>query len=67
VASAETVRQESTEPTHHIGQVLDVLDGRASLGLDHPTWRLGLDHRRQYRSITDDRSFLYAGALEVRE
>jgi len=50
-----------------VSQVLDVLDGHASLGLDHPTWSLGLDHQRPYRSITDDRSFLYAGALEVRE
>jgi hypothetical protein len=50
-----------------VSQVLDVLDAHASLGLDHPTWSLGLDHRRPYCSITDDRSFLYAGALEVRE
>jgi hypothetical protein len=38
--------------------MLDVIDGHASLGLDH---------RRPYRSVTDGRSFLYAGAQEVRE
>jgi hypothetical protein len=44
-----------------VSQVLDVLDGHASLGLDHLLEAWG------YRSITDGRSFLYACALEVRE